>query len=78
MVKRGGQSAGVGEGPLKQVEEVFKFWHQLRDGEISRQELQAEIAPVERQVKALLKEGAGCEQNKTRHTCENVLMNLPP
>jgi transposase len=73
MAERGGQSAQVGEGLLKEVEEVFKLWHQLRDGKISRKELQQEIAPVERRVKNLLVEGGGCEQNKTRHTCENLL-----
>jgi transposase len=73
MGDRGGQSALVGKALLKEVEEVFKLWHQLRDGKISRKELQAEIAPVEQRVKALLRQGSGCDQKKTRHTCKNLL-----
>jgi transposase len=69
MVDRGGQSALIGGALLK--EEVFKLWHQLRDGNRSRKESQAEIAPVEQRVKDLLKRG--CEQKKTRHTCEDLL-----
>jgi transposase len=73
MAERGGQSAAVGKRLLEEVAEVFKLWHGFRDGKINREEFQAEVAPVERRVKALLKKGAGCEQKKTRHTCENLL-----
>jgi hypothetical protein len=31
MAERGGKSAVVGEGLLKEVEEVFALWHKLRD-----------------------------------------------
>jgi transposase len=73
MAERGGQSAQVGEALLKEVEEVFKLWHQLRDGKISRKQLQEEIVPVEQRVKGLLKRGSCCEQKKTRHTCERIV-----
>jgi hypothetical protein len=59
MEDRGGQSAAVGEGLLRQDEEVFKHWHQLRDWKMSRREFQAEVAPVEGRVKDLLVEGTG-------------------
>jgi transposase len=73
MADRGGESAQVGEGLLKEVEEAFKLWHQLRDGKISRKELQLEIEPVEQRVKGLLKRGSCCEHKKTRHTCERIV-----
>lgn len=73
MVDRGGQSALVGEALLKEVEEVFTLWHQLRDGKISRKQLHEEIAPVERRVKELLKRGGSCDHKKTRHTCERIV-----
>jgi transposase len=73
MAERGGESAVVGEALLKEVDEVFKLWHQLRDGMMSRKQLQEEIAPVERRVKGLLKRGSCCEHKKTRHTCERIL-----
>jgi transposase len=73
MAERGGQSEQVGKGLLKEIEGVFKLWHHLRDGKLSRTEFQAEVAPVERRVKSLLKEGASCERKKTRHTCERIL-----
>ena len=73
MAERGGDSAQVGEGLLKEVEGIFKLWHELRDGKISRKEFQEEIAPVEQRVKELLKSGTCCEHKKTRHTCERIV-----
>lgn len=73
MVERGGQSALVGEELLKEVEEVFKLWHQLRDGKMSRKQLQAQIAPVEQRVKQLVEEGGRSTHKKTRHSCQNIL-----
>jgi predicted Zn-ribbon and HTH transcriptional regulator len=73
VAERGGQSAQVGEALLKEVEEVFKLWHQLRDRKMSRKQLQLGIAPVEQRVKGSLKRGSCCEQKKTRRTCERIL-----
>lgn len=73
MADRGGQSAQVGEALLKEVEEVFKLWHRLRNGKISRKELQLEIAPVKQRVKGLFKRGSCCDHKKTRHTCERIV-----
>jgi transposase len=73
MADRGGQSARVGEALLKEVDEVFKLWHELRDAKMSRKQLQEEIAPVEQRVKELLKIGSCCEHKKTRHTCQRIV-----
>ena len=50
-----------------------QLWHDLRDGKLSRKQLQEEIALVEQRVKGLLKSGSCCEHKKTRHTCERIL-----
>ncbi len=73
MAERGGKSAVVGERLLKEVEEVFALWHKLRDGKTSRKEFQAELEPVKRRVRSLLKEGVSCEHKKTRHTSERII-----
>ena len=73
MAERGGKSAVVGEGLLKEVEEVFALWHKLRDKETSRKEFQEKLGPVKQRVRGLLKEGVSCEHKKTRRTCERIM-----
>lgn len=72
MVDRGGQSAEVGEGLLKQLEEIFTLWHQVRGGEMNRKQLQVEIGPVKKRVNGLLKQGRVCDHKKTRRVCERI------
>ena len=73
MAERGGDSTRVGESLLKEVEDVFKLWHELRDAKMSRKEFQACLEPVKQRVKRLLNQGASCEHKKTRHTCQRIL-----
>ena len=42
---------------LAQVAELFKHWHQLRNGAIDRRELVQRMAPVQQQVRHLLLQG---------------------
>lgn len=73
MVDRGGQSAEVGEGLLKQLEEVFTLWHQMHEGKMNRKQLQVETAPVKKRVNGLLKQGRVCDHKKTKRVCERIL-----
>jgi len=73
MAERGGESAVVGGALLKQARRLFKLRHQVRDGDLSRERLQAAMRPVRRKVKGLLEAGARCAHKKTRRTCSNIL-----
>ncbi|MCA1602055.1 MAG: IS66 family transposase [Acidobacteria bacterium] len=73
FVDRGGRSAETGRALLVQVKRVFALWHQFRDDTLSREQLQAKIKAVRRQVKKLLEAGAHSEQAKTSRTCQNIL-----
>ena len=73
MVDRGGESEEVGGGVLEQVSEIFKLWHQVRDGTMRRAEFQEAMKPIRQRVKQLLEAGARSTHKKTRHSCENTL-----
>lgn len=73
MVERGGESEEIGEALLKQAERLFKLWHRLRDGELSRERLASLMRPVRRRIKESLEAGTRCGQKKTRRTCSNIL-----
>jgi transposase-like protein len=72
IAERSGQSQAIGEALLVQTKEVFRLWHQVRDGTLSRRQFQRLIAPVEHRVKELLDVGSEGAPGKTRRTCRQM------
>jgi len=70
--ERGGESQEIGEALLVQTKEVFRLWHQVTDGTLSRRQFQKLIAVVQQSVKELLAEGSQCRSSKTRGTCRQI------
>jgi transposase len=73
FVERGGEPARVGQALLDAAEEMFGLWYRVRAGTLSRARFQEAMAPLQARVGALLREGAGLDQAKTRHACQNIL-----
>ncbi len=72
ICERGGESQEIGEALLAQTKEVFRLWHQVRDGHLSRRKFRRLMAAVEQRVKELLDEGSRCRSSKTRGTCRQI------
>ena len=70
--ERGGESQVIGEALLEETKEVFRLWHQVIDGTLSRHKFQKLMMPVEQRVKELLAEGRDCRSSKTRGTCRQI------
>jgi len=70
--ERSGESQEIGEALLVQTKEVFRLWHQLRDGGLSRHKFQRLIAVVRQRVKELPDEGSDCRSSKTKGTCRQI------
>ena len=77
LVERGGESQRLGEALLVQVEQLFRLWQRVRDGTLNRSDFQTQVEPIRTQVHVLLCEGITLSQDKTRHTCENLLKLEP-
>lgn len=77
LVERGGPSQALGEALLVQVAQLFQLWHRVRDGTLSRQDFQTQVAPIQSEVHALLCKGTKLEHVQTRHTCANLLKLEP-
>jgi transposase len=74
IVDRGGPSAFVGLEGRKIVKKVFAAWHAFQDGQATRVQLEAQLAPVMNRLNRVLLEGAILGDDKTVATfCENVL-----
>jgi transposase len=73
FVDRGGTSKRIGEALLEQARKMFKWWHKVRDGTMSRESFQRKMLPVIDQVSELLAQGARCHTRKTAGTCAHIL-----
>ncbi|HKG97195.1 MAG TPA: IS66 family transposase [Pyrinomonadaceae bacterium] len=72
ICERGGESQVLGEALLAETKEVFRLWHQVTDGVLSRRRFQHLIVPVRQRVTELLDEGSNCRSGKTRGTCRQI------
>jgi transposase len=76
LVERGGASEWIGRALLEQVEKMFGLWHRVRDGTLSRADFQTAMQPIQTRVGDPLREGAALACDKTRHTCENLKLEV--
>jgi len=73
FVERGGTSQPIGEALLTQAELMFQWWHQVRDGTMSRTTFQENMQSVQHKVGELLRQGADCDHQRTAGTCRDIL-----
>lgn len=70
---RGGKSAELGEILLKKTKEMFRNWHRVRDGTLSREVFKRRMEHMEKEVEHFLSQGAKGKQKKTAATCRELL-----
>jgi len=74
IAERAGAAKEIGENLLVQTKEVFRLWHQVKDGTLSRRKFQKLIASVQHRVTELLDVGSDCTHGKTRRRCQQIRM----
>jgi hypothetical protein len=83
--ERSGVSRQLGRDLLAQQKKLFRLWHRVRDGTLSRREFQALVFPLRQRVRDLLEQGAeypiGSQEKtplaKTVRTCLQLLKVEP-
>jgi len=75
--ERSGETQELGEALLLQTKEVFRLWHQVTEGTVSRRKFQQLIAPVQQRFTELLAAGSECRSSKTRGTCRQIQAVAP-
>ena len=73
LVDLGGEAARIGQRLLDLREQMFAWWHRVRDGTLHRGFFRMEMVPVIRAVGELLRQGAACAQPKARGMCADIL-----
>ncbi|MFH1689349.1 MAG: IS66 family transposase [Candidatus Eisenbacteria bacterium] len=73
IAERGGRSEEIGNAIHKHTDRMFKLWHRVRGGPMSRAAFQAAMVPVREGIEKLLEEGVECAHAKTSRTCKRLL-----
>jgi transposase len=74
MSERGGPSKIVGDGLTAEKDQMFIWWHRVRDGTMARSTFKRYMRPVQDRVYAILQSGAQtCACTKTGRTCQKLL-----
>jgi transposase len=77
MVDRADAGSPIGEELLCCAEELFTWWHRVRDGTLSRSTLRRYVAELRPWVRSQLEAGRDCGCAKTAGTCRELLAVEP-
>lgn len=69
----GAEAKLLGERLLAERRKLFRLWHRVRDGTMTRAELKLAARPVQRRILALLEEGEGLSCAKVSGMCREML-----
>jgi transposase len=68
----GAMPQAVGSWALSELRKLFHDWHRFQQGHLTRDELWAELQPVQQAFRALLALGAGARCRQTRNLCQSL------
>jgi len=72
MVDRAGAGSAIGEELLCCAEELFTWWHRIRDGTLSRSTFQRYVGELRPWVRSQLEAGSACGCAKTAGACREI------
>lgn len=73
FVDRADKGAPLGESLLRQSGRMFRYWHRVRDGTLSRAAFQHRMKPVRSRIVSLLREASVCPAQKTAGMAKQIL-----
>ncbi len=77
FVERGGAGAKIGEQLLARAKLMFRWWHRIRDGTLTRRTFQRRMRRVESSIGRLLRKAAVCGVAKTEGMAKEILKHEP-
>jgi transposase len=73
FIDRGGVGGRIGQKLMEQRNRMFKWWHQVRDGTLTRADFERRMRPVESEVGRLLRNAAEHAEEKTAGMAKEIL-----
>ena len=77
MAEAGGSAGALGETLGMCARQLFHWWHRVRDGTLQRSSFCVYVAQLRMEVRALLREGASCEDVRGAALCRSLLKHEP-
>jgi uncharacterized coiled-coil protein SlyX/IS1 family transposase len=71
--ERSGVAGQIGEELLEHAKRMFRYWHQVRDGTMSREMFAGCMLFTQFGVETVLQRGAACANSQTANTCKRLL-----
>lgn len=71
--EREGEAGRIGIALLEQERLLFRLWHRLGEGTLSRSTFRLRVQPIQQEVGRLLAAGLSCGHAKTERTCDKML-----
>lgn len=68
----GDEAARIGRALLRSQRRMFRLWHRVRDGTLSRKDFVRLMRPVEKRIRALLDEGTRLPVKKVARQCRRI------
>ncbi|ATB32301.1 Mobile element protein [Melittangium boletus DSM 14713] len=65
FIDRGGEGARIGRELMEERDRMFKWWHRVRDGTLTRADFERKMRRVEPEVERLLRDAAEHAEKKT-------------
>ena len=77
FAERPGLAGPLGQLLLGETDQLFAWWHRVRDGTLRRGSFRCYVSPLRRRVEALLWLGSRCPHAPTAATCREILELAP-
>ncbi len=68
-----GKAGEIGESLLEHSEQMFHWWHRVRDGTLKRNTFRQRMWQLRADVEGLLREGTCCGHGKMQRSCKRIL-----
>jgi transposase len=77
FVELPGAAGRLGRALLAETDQLFGWWHRVRDGTLARSSFRVYVSPLRQRVEALLWLGSRCPHAPTAATCREILALAP-
>ncbi len=71
--ERSGKAGQAGDQLLEHAKRMFRYWHQVRDGTLTRAHFAQCMIPICAGMTSALQQGIDCGESKTANTCKRIL-----
>lgn len=67
-----GKAGAIGEALLDKTDQMFQWWHRVRDGTLKRSTFRQYMWRLRAELEALLREGTRCGHEKMERSCKRI------